>query len=158
MTLKQDITNLRITALKTGQKDVKDVISLVLASIKQVEVDQRIELDDAGVLTVLTKMVKQRLDSIQQYVSAGRQDLADIEQKEIDIIKQFLPAQASEEEILQVIERAIETIFTNNIVFAINVGPRIATSFFWFFKVFRVMPAGKFYNDLSTLQDTSHLI
>lgn len=112
MSLKELITKKRIEALKNKESNKSQTISMILASIKQIEVDKRMAegLNDEGVLTVLNKMVKQRLDSISQYVSAGRQELADIEQKEIEIIKEFLPEQATEEQIVSVIEQAIKAV------------------------------------------------
>lgn len=97
--LKEKINQERITALKLGETFRKATLSLILAAIKQVEVDKRKELTNEEIIQVLTKMVKQRQDSIQQYQSAERHDLADIEINEKNIIEEFLPTQLSEEEI-----------------------------------------------------------
>src|SRR5690606_8614358 len=86
-TLKAQLTSDMKTAMKAGDKARLGVIRLVNAAIKQREVDERIELDDAQVLAVLEKMVKQRRDSISQYDAAGRQDLADIERAEMAVIE-----------------------------------------------------------------------
>jgi uncharacterized protein YqeY len=94
-------------AMKGGDKPRLGVIRLIQAAIKQQEVDNRIELDDAQILAVLDKMLKQRKDSLQQYQSAGRQDLADQESFEIEVITAYLPAQLSEAEINSAIESAI---------------------------------------------------
>ena len=91
MTLKQQLTDDMKTAMKAGDKARLGVIRLINAAIKQREVDERIELDDAQVLAVLEKMVKQRRDSISQYDAAGRDDLAAIERDEMAIIE-ALPA------------------------------------------------------------------
>jgi hypothetical protein len=94
-------------AMKGGDKPRLGVIRLILAAIKQREVDERIELDDEQVLAVLDKMVKQRRDSIKQYSDAGRADLADAEQAEVGIIQEYLPEALSEDEIAAIIEQAI---------------------------------------------------
>ena len=87
------------TAMKAGDKVRLGVIRLINAAIKQREVDERIELDDAAVLAVLEKMVKQRRDSISQFDAAGRDDLAGIERDEMAIIEHYLPAKLGEGEI-----------------------------------------------------------
>lgn len=107
MSLKQQLTDDMKTAMKAGEKDRLGVIRLVLAAIKQREVDERIELDDAAVLAVLEKMVKQRKDSVSQYEAAGREDLAAIERAEIAIIDTYLPAKLGEAEIVAAIDDAI---------------------------------------------------
>ena len=94
-------------AMKGGNKPRLGVIRLILAAIKQREIDERIELDDEQVLAVLDKMVKQRRDSIKQYSDAGRADLADAEQAEVGIIQEYLPEALSEDEIAAIIEQAI---------------------------------------------------
>lgn len=93
--------------MKGGEKARLGVVRLMLAAVKQREVDERIELDDTQVLAVLDKMVKQRRDSIAQYTAAGRQDLADTEAAEIVVIQEFLPESLSEDEILAIIAAAI---------------------------------------------------
>jgi hypothetical protein len=94
-------------AMKGGEKARLGVIRLMLAAVKQREVDERIELDDSQVLAVLDKMVKQRRDSIAQYSAAGREDLASTEAAEITVIREFLPEGLSEDEILAIIAAAI---------------------------------------------------
>lgn len=93
--------------MKGGDKARLGVVRLMLAAIKQREVDERIELDDSQVLAVLDKMVKQRRDSIKQYGDAGRDDLVAQEASEIEIIQDFLPAGLSESEVAAIIEAAI---------------------------------------------------
>ena len=95
------------TAMKAGDKDRLKVVRLIRAAIKQIEVDQRIELDDAAVLGVLNKMVKQRRDSVSQFRDGGRDDLADIELAEIVVIQNYLPEQMSDDELDAMIARAI---------------------------------------------------
>lgn len=97
----------RIAAMKAGQSVRKDTLTLVLAGIKQVEVDTRKELTETDVIGLLTKMAKQRQESITQYVAAGRNDLADVEIAEKVIIEEYLPQQLSEEEVCLKVAEAI---------------------------------------------------
>ena len=105
--LKQRLTEDMKAAMKSGDKHGLGVIRLMLAAIKQREVDERIELDDAQVLAALDKMVKQRRDSVSQYEAAGRTDLADVEKSEIVVIERYLPAKLGEAEIVAAIDAAI---------------------------------------------------
>ena len=107
MSLKQQLTDDMKAAMKAGEKDRLGVIRLINAAIKQKEVDERVELDDAAVLAVLEKMVKQRKDSVSQYEGAGREDLAAIERAEIVVIERYLPAKLDEAAIAAAIEAAI---------------------------------------------------
>ena len=94
-------------AMKAKEKDRLSTIRLILAEFKRIEVDERIEVDDARALAVLDKMVKQRRDSAQQYADAGRQELADRENAEIAVIQEYLPSQLSEDELSTMIDAAI---------------------------------------------------
>ena len=105
--LKAQIQSDMKTAMKAGDKARLGVIRLILAAVKQREVDERIELDDSQVLAVLDKMLKQRRDSIEQYSAAGREDLADVERFEVDTIQGYLPAALSESEIDTLVTGAI---------------------------------------------------
>lgn len=107
MTLKTRLTDDMKAAMKGGDKATLGVVRLVLAAIKQREVDERVELDDAQVLAVLEKMVKQRKDSVQQYAGAGREDLADIERAEIIVIERYLPEKMDEAGIRAAVDAAI---------------------------------------------------
>ena len=107
MSLKGTITEDMKSAMKAGDKDRLKVVRLILAGIKQVEVDNRTELDDAGVLSVLDKMVKQRRDSVDQFKKGGRDDLADIELGEIAVLEAYLPEQLGEAELDALIDAAI---------------------------------------------------
>ena len=107
MTLKQRLTDDMKAAMKSGDRDSLGVIRLINAAIKQKEVDERVELDDAAVLAVLDKMVKQRKDSVTQYEAAAREDLAAIERAEIVVIERYLPAKLDEAAIAAAIEAAI---------------------------------------------------
>ena len=106
-TLKQRIQDDMKSAMKAGAKERLGVIRLILAAIKQIEVDERIVLDDARTLVVLDKMLKQRRDSIAQYSAAGRTDLADVESAEVVIIQEYLPQALTDEEIAALIELAV---------------------------------------------------
>ena len=107
MPMKEQITADMKSAMKAGEKDRLKVVRLILAAIKQIEIDQRIELDDAAVLTVLEKMVKQRRDSIEQFQNGNRQDLADIEIAEIAVLDTYLPEQLSDTEVDKIVDDAI---------------------------------------------------
>ena len=110
MTLKQRLTDDMKAAMKSGDRDSLGVIRLINAAIKQKEVDERIELDDAAVLTVLDRMVKQRKDSVTQFEAAAREDLAAIERAEIAVIERYLPAKLDEAAILAAIDAAIALV------------------------------------------------
>ena len=107
MSLKTQLTDDMKTAMKGGDKDRLGVIRLINAGIKQREVDERIMLDDAQVLSVLDKMLKQRRDSVSQFEAAGRTDLADKEKFEIGVIQNYMPAQMTAEEVDAAIAAAI---------------------------------------------------
>ncbi|MEM7541532.1 MAG: GatB/YqeY domain-containing protein [Pseudomonadota bacterium] len=96
------------TALKAGDKTGATTLRLILAAIKQIEVDQRIELDEAGENDVLAKLAKQRRESIEQYDQAGRSDLADKERVELEVISNYLPEALGTEAIEAAIAEAIE--------------------------------------------------
>ena len=95
------------TAMKARDKERLSTIRLILAEFKRIEVDERIDVDDARALAVLDKMVKQRRDSAEQFTSAGRDELAATENAEIAVIQQYLPAQLSEEELIAMVDAAI---------------------------------------------------
>jgi len=107
MTLKGQIYEDMKAAMKSGEKDRLKVVRLILAAIKQIEIDKRIELDDAVTLVVLNKMLKQRHDSVTQFRDGGREDLAKIELDEIVVLEAYLPEQLSEQELDALIEQAI---------------------------------------------------
>ena len=107
MTLKAQILEDVKTAMRARDQKRLTALRLITAAIKQIEVDQRIELDDQAVLAVLGKMVKQRRESLAQYESAGRHDLAEQEQFELDLISVYLPEALSDEEVAALIKQAI---------------------------------------------------
>ncbi len=107
MSTKQQLTEDMKAAMRGGDKHKLGVVRLILAAIKQREVDERIELDDSQVLAVLEKMVKQRKDSISQYEAAAREDLAEVERAEMAVIETYLPAKLDDAELDALIEAAI---------------------------------------------------
>jgi uncharacterized protein YqeY len=107
MALRERITEDMKTAMRAGEKDRLGTIRLALAAIKQREVDERITLDDAQVLSVLEKMIKQRREAIVQFHSGGRADLVAKETAEIGVLQGYLPAQMSEAELEELIVQSI---------------------------------------------------
>jgi hypothetical protein len=107
MTLKQQLTEDMKTAMRGGEKHRLGVIRLMLAAIKQREVDERIELDDVQVLATLEKMMKQRKDSVSQFDAAGRDDLSTIEREEMVVIETYLPSKLGDDELDALITAAI---------------------------------------------------
>ncbi|BBQ31730.1 GatB/YqeY domain-containing protein [Aeromonas sp. 25-248] len=107
MSLKDQLKDQQKLAMLAKDKLRLGAIRLLMAEIKQREVDTRVELNDEEILAVVTKMVKQRRDSISQFEAAGRQDLADKESAEIVVLQEFLPQQLTADEIAALIEQAI---------------------------------------------------
>jgi len=107
MTLKARITEDMKAAMRAREAARLSAIRLLRAAIKQREVDERVELDDAAVLAVIDKMLKQRRDSIQQYEAAGRQDLADVEKFEVQVLTAYMPQALSEVEIEAAVAAAV---------------------------------------------------
>lgn len=105
--LKAQLTSAMKDAMRAKDSARLAVIRMALAAINQVEIDERTEVDDARALAILDKQVKQRLDSARQYTDAGRQELAAIEQAEIEVLREFLPAPLTQAEIDTLIEQAI---------------------------------------------------
>ena len=107
MTLKERINEDMKAAMRARDPEKLSAIRLLLAAIKQREVDERVQLDDAAVISVIDKMLKQRKDSITQYEAAGRQDLVDAERFEADLLQTYLPAGLSRDEIAVAIAAAV---------------------------------------------------
>ena len=105
--LKQLITNDMKLAMKAKDKSALKAIRMILGAIKQKEIDDRIELDNAQVLVVIQKMVKQRKDSISQFSDAGRTDLVEVEESELSIINNYMPEQLSDDEVDAAVTKAI---------------------------------------------------
>lgn len=110
MSLKRKITEDMKTAMRAGDTRRRDAIRLLQAAIKQREVDERVELDDASVIAVIDKMLKQRKDAITQYEFAGRQDLADVEKYETDVLHQYMPQAMSDREVEDAVTEAISAL------------------------------------------------
>ena len=107
MTLKERVNDDMKAAMRAGETAKRDAIRLLLAAIKQKEVDERIALDDAAIVTVIDKMLKQRRDSIAQFEAAGRTDLVDAEKLEADLLASYMPAGLSADEILAAVVAAV---------------------------------------------------
>jgi len=110
MSLKDRLQEDVKTAMRAKAADQLTTLRLITAAIKQKEVDERVSLDDAQVLSVIEKMVKQRKDSIAQFQAGGRQDLVDKESAELALLQSYLPAQLSEEEIHAEVRAAVDTL------------------------------------------------
>jgi uncharacterized protein YqeY len=107
MTLKERITEDMKAAMRAKETQRLSTIRLLLAALKQKEVDERVVLTDADVLSIIEKLVKQRRDSISQYLAAKRQDLADVETYELGLLQSYMPAQLTSEDILSEVNGAI---------------------------------------------------
>lgn len=108
MSLKETLMQDLKTAMKTKDKRAKDTITMVRAAVKQKEVDDRVELDDEGVLKVLAKEIKERRGSIEEFEKAGRDDLVEATKAEIDVLMKYMPEQLSEEELEKLIRQVME--------------------------------------------------
>ena len=105
--LKKRITDDMKLAMKAKDKQTLKAVRMILGAIKQKEVDDRIELDDAQVMAVIQKMVKQRKDSISQFSDAGRTDLVEVEEAELVVINSYMPEQLSDAEVAEAVDKAI---------------------------------------------------
>ena len=112
--LKQRITDDMKSAMKAKDKQALKAVRMILEAIKKKEIDERKDLDDAQVMTVIQKMVKQRKDSISQFSDAGRTDLVEIEEAELEIINNYMPEQLSDEEVALVVDKAINDSGANS--------------------------------------------
>ena len=108
--LKQEITEHMKAAMRSGDTKRRDAIRLLQAAIKQREVDERIEINDAMVIAIIEKMIKQRKDSITQYVAAKREDLANIERYEVGVLQAYMPKALNDSEIESIVEEVISLI------------------------------------------------
>lgn len=107
MSVKTQLRDDMKQAMRSGDKARLGVVRMALAAIQQREVDERVELDDAGVLGVLEKMIKQRRESVEQYAAGGRQDLADKESFEIEVLSAYLPEPLGEAELAALVDAVI---------------------------------------------------
>ena len=112
--LKKSITDDMKSAMKAKDRQALKAVRMILEAIKKKEIDERIEIDDAQVMTVIQKMVKQRKDSISQFSDAGRTDLVEIEEAELEIINNYMPEQLSDEEVAAVVDKAINDSGANS--------------------------------------------
>lgn len=110
MTIKEQIMADMKAAMKAHEASRLGAIRLLMAAIKQKEVDERIQCGDSEIISIIAKLVKQRHDSIEQYTAANRQDLADKEQAEIDVLSVYLPKALSDDEIAAIVDEAINAI------------------------------------------------
>ncbi len=110
MTLKEQITEDMKSAMRAKEAERLGTIRLLLAAIKQREVDERITVDDAGIIAIIEKLIKQRKDSIEQFQKAGRTDLVDQESKELGILQAYMPAQLSDAEVQAAIQKTISSL------------------------------------------------
>lgn len=115
MSLKKQIIADMKSAIKAGDKNQLRVVRLILAGIKQIEVDTRKEIDDSIILSLLSKMIKQRRDSVEQFTKGNRQDLASIELTEIEILNNYLPEQLSEKELENIVNVVIQDLGATDI-------------------------------------------
>jgi uncharacterized protein len=107
MSLKARISEDMKAALRARETARLAALRLLLAAVKQREIDERIEIDDAGVIAVVDKLIKQRRDSVEQYTKANRQDLADAERFEIEVLNAFMPRQLSGDEVAALVKQAL---------------------------------------------------
>ena len=107
--LKQQLTEAMKASMRAKDKARLGAVRLILSEIKRIEVDERIDPDDARITSILDKMVKQRRDSIKQFEDAGRNELAEKEQAEIDVIQEFLPSQLTEAEVEAIVAEAVSS-------------------------------------------------
>jgi uncharacterized protein YqeY len=110
MNLRQQITEDMKAAMRAKDAARLSAIRLLLAAIKQREVDERIELSDADVIAIIEKMNKQRRDSISQYEAAARQDLADVEKFEMSVLTEYMPQQLTETEVVAAVDEAVAAV------------------------------------------------
>ncbi|MDE2428918.1 MAG: GatB/YqeY domain-containing protein [Burkholderiales bacterium] len=107
MSLKEQITDDMKAAMRAKETAKLGTIRLLTAAMKQKEVDERVELDDGMILAIIEKMIKQRKDSISQFEAGGRQDLADIEKAELEVLSVYMPAALSDEEVQAAVTAAV---------------------------------------------------
>jgi uncharacterized protein YqeY len=110
MSLKDQITEDMKTAMRAKDSARLGTIRLLMAAMKQKEVDERIELDDTAVIAIVDKLIKQRKDSVAAYLSAGRQDLADVESSEMKVLEVYLPQRLSPEEITAAVQAIVAQV------------------------------------------------
>jgi uncharacterized protein YqeY len=115
MTIKKQLNADLITAMRAQDKKSLSALRLITAAIKQIEVDERIEVDDSRLLAILDKLAKQRKESISQFTSAGRIDLVEQEEFELELINQYLPEPISDQELTRIVENTIQDLVAEKI-------------------------------------------
>ena len=110
MSLKQKLQEDLKTSMKNKDTVRKSVVTLIRSSIKQIEVDKRIELSDDDIIDIISKQLKQRNDSLEQFLNAGSEDLVEETRSEIEILKEYLPQQLSEEELNEIVKQTISEV------------------------------------------------
>ena len=110
MSLKQKLQEDLKSSMKNKDNTKKSVVTLIRASIKQFEVDNRVELDDSQVIDIIAKLLKQTKDSLNEFKKAGREDLATQAEAEIEVLKEYLPQQLSEEELNEIVKLTISEV------------------------------------------------
>lgn len=110
MSLKQKLQEDLKSSMKNKDTVRKSVVTLIRASIKQYEVDNRVELDDEGIIDIISKQMKQRRDSLEEFAKANRQDLVSETESEIEVLKEYLPQQLSEEELNKIVKETISEL------------------------------------------------
>jgi len=108
MTLKEQLTNDMKEAMKAKEKDRLSVIRMVRGAVKQTEIDGKKELDDEGVIAVISKELKMRRDSLEEFTKGGREDLIEKTKAEIEVLMKYLPEQLSEDEVKALVKEAVE--------------------------------------------------
>lgn len=115
MSLKQKLQEDLKTSMKNKDTLRKSVITLIRSSIKQIEVDKRIELNDEDIIDIISKQLKQRNDSLEQFLEAGREDLVEETRSEIQVLKEYLPQQLSEQELNEIVKQTISEVGATSI-------------------------------------------
>ncbi|SDZ19846.1 hypothetical protein SAMN05660462_02185 [Proteiniborus ethanoligenes] len=115
MSLKIRLMDDMKNSMKNRDKLRKDVLTMVRAAIKQIEVDERVELDDESIIDVISKQVKQKKDAIEDFKRGQRQDLVELTEKEIDILLEYLPKQLTESELDEIVKAAIDETGANSL-------------------------------------------
>ena len=108
MSLKERVSELMKSSMKSGDKDTLNTVRMLHSAIRKKEIDEKVDLDDAGIIKIVNSLAKQRQDSIEQFQAGGRQDLVEKETKELELLKTFLPQQLSEAELRVLVDSAVK--------------------------------------------------
>lgn len=113
MSLKEKLMDDLKTSMRNRDKTRKDVVTMIRAAVKQKEVDERVELDDEGIIDIISKQVKQKKDAVEDFQKGQRQDLVELTEKEIEILLEYLPLQLTEAELDEIVKAAIDEVGAN---------------------------------------------